>query len=213
MVGSHTKERIFEEAVRLFSQKGYPVVPLKEVAKAVNVSEATIYRHYKNKADLLNEIIKTLEFKLDTYLPTQKQVDKYIETETPCQLLMRCTRQYKNDEIMMMSRLYRIAYMEQLTNPAARSLIVGKLHDETAKIIKYALDKLIEKELIRNLDTQFVSVLWARLAFANTVIWIGQYTEEVSADVFVGIHNALFDRMIEMVTAEKAPAQAKFFTP
>ena len=198
---ANTKERIFEEAVRLFSENGYPIVPLKDVAKAVHTSETTIYRHYKNKADLLNQIIKAFESKLQGYLPTKKQIDRYIETDTPAQLLQRCMGRLKDDEVMMMHRLHRITYMEQLTNAAARDLIFGKLHGETAKIIKYTLDKLIEKKSIPDFDTQFVSVLWAQSLFSDTVRWIS----DSSADASVRAYDMLFERMMEMVTTGKIP--------
>jgi len=41
MAGKETKERIFEETARLFSEKGYPLVPLKDT-KQVKILSAQL---------------------------------------------------------------------------------------------------------------------------------------------------------------------------
>ncbi|CAM4183527.1 TetR/AcrR family transcriptional regulator [Lederbergia lenta] len=47
-----TDELILTVAGRLFMQKGYQKVPVEEVAKACNVTKATVYYYYATKAEL-----------------------------------------------------------------------------------------------------------------------------------------------------------------
>ena len=47
------RERIIRCAFKLFCQRGIDRVTIKDVAKAADVSESTIYRYYKNKPKLV----------------------------------------------------------------------------------------------------------------------------------------------------------------
>ncbi|MCI3919665.1 TetR/AcrR family transcriptional regulator [Paenibacillus sp. TRM 82003] len=51
-----TKMRLLESAKRLFMEKGYNHVTVREIASDAKVSHTTIYLYYKDKSELLNEI-------------------------------------------------------------------------------------------------------------------------------------------------------------
>jgi AcrR family transcriptional regulator len=52
-----TKEKIFEASIKLFSQKGYDAVSIREIARKVSIRESSIYNHYSNKEGILDAII------------------------------------------------------------------------------------------------------------------------------------------------------------
>jgi|AP12_2_1047962.scaffolds.fasta_scaffold92878_2 AcrR family transcriptional regulator len=54
-----TKKQIIEESVKLFLQKGFSVTTLDEIAQQVNVTRGAIYHHFKDKLDIVNELIET----------------------------------------------------------------------------------------------------------------------------------------------------------
>lgn len=51
------KERILENAVSMFSEKGYHGTSMRELATASGCSLPTMYYHYKSKNDLFEEIV------------------------------------------------------------------------------------------------------------------------------------------------------------
>lgn len=53
-----TKERILREALRLFSQKGYDAVSVEQIAGAVGIKAPSLYKHYKSKQDIFNDIFE-----------------------------------------------------------------------------------------------------------------------------------------------------------
>lgn len=53
------KEEIFKTATYLFSKKGYMSTSVQDIAKACNVSKATIYKCFNSKEDILIYIIKS----------------------------------------------------------------------------------------------------------------------------------------------------------
>lgn len=52
------KENILRVAMRLFAEQGYDRTPTSQIAREANVSEGLIFRHYGNKAGLLEAIIR-----------------------------------------------------------------------------------------------------------------------------------------------------------
>ena len=54
------KRQIIEAAAQSFSQFGYKATTMEQIAKLANVGKGTIYTFFKNKEDLLDEIISSL---------------------------------------------------------------------------------------------------------------------------------------------------------
>lgn len=57
---SSTKERIIYESLRLFSEKGYDGVSMREIAAAVEIKAASLYAHFQGKEAILQGIIDTV---------------------------------------------------------------------------------------------------------------------------------------------------------
>lgn len=52
------KETILETALDLFAERGYEATPTSLIAKEAGVSEGLIFKHYLNKVNLLEEVVK-----------------------------------------------------------------------------------------------------------------------------------------------------------
>ena len=48
-----TSERILDAAIALMTKKGYNPVTIREIAKAVGLSEMTVFRHFPSKYAML----------------------------------------------------------------------------------------------------------------------------------------------------------------
>lgn len=60
-----TKDRILETALDLFSGSGYDAVSISDISSALGLSKGALYKHYANKHDILDQIIREME-KRDT---------------------------------------------------------------------------------------------------------------------------------------------------
>jgi AcrR family transcriptional regulator len=56
-VGGTTRELIVSTALRLFTEKGFAAVGIREIASAVSMSSAALYHYMGSKDDLLREIM------------------------------------------------------------------------------------------------------------------------------------------------------------
>lgn len=55
-----TKERILDEALRLFSQSGYIGTSMNDIATKLGVTKAALYKHYTNKQEILDSIVERM---------------------------------------------------------------------------------------------------------------------------------------------------------
>ena len=61
----NTKKRILDEALNLFSQKGYANVFVADIATAVGIKAPSLYKHYKSKQDIFNAILDEMKQSYD----------------------------------------------------------------------------------------------------------------------------------------------------
>ena len=55
---AQTRERLLEESLTLFSQRGYAATGIRDILKEAGVTQPTLYHHFANKAALLQTLIE-----------------------------------------------------------------------------------------------------------------------------------------------------------
>lgn len=58
-----TKHRIIDEALTLFSEKGYANVFVGDIAERVGIKAPSLYKHYKNKRAIFDAIIEEMNLR------------------------------------------------------------------------------------------------------------------------------------------------------
>ncbi|PGL71623.1 TetR/AcrR family transcriptional regulator [Bacillus sp. AFS055030] len=56
--GERTKHHILEKSIQLFAKNGYDGTTINQIAKDCKISEATIYKYFKSKLDVLINCVK-----------------------------------------------------------------------------------------------------------------------------------------------------------
>lgn len=59
----NTKEKILETALALFAANGYEGVSVSDIAGSLGMTKGALYKHYKNKQDILDSILLRMEEK------------------------------------------------------------------------------------------------------------------------------------------------------
>lgn len=57
MKEKNTKEKILEEALKLFAQCGYMGTSMNDIASQIGVTKAALYKHYSSKQEILDSIV------------------------------------------------------------------------------------------------------------------------------------------------------------
>ncbi len=71
------QEQIVEKAINLIAEHGIQNVTIKNIAKEVGVSEPALYRHFKNKYEILDAVIDVFTLKI------QPAIDILNNSENP----------------------------------------------------------------------------------------------------------------------------------
>lgn len=133
------KDEIIEASLDLFSENGYDAVSTRMIARAVNASDAVIYKHFKNKQEILNTIVE------DCISYYQKKISK-IDIQTVS---------WKDIENICIE-MFKIQTTDSKIVKFRRLLIVEQYKNETMKkiykniFIEYPLKTMCEifRELI-----------------------------------------------------------------
>lgn len=56
-----TKKVILTVALRLFSERGYDGVGIRDISKEIGIRESALYKHYSGKQDIFDSILKDIE--------------------------------------------------------------------------------------------------------------------------------------------------------
>ncbi len=119
----HTKDKIWRAALGLFSKHGYDGVSMMNIAEKVGIKDSSIYKHYKSKKEIFNEIHKQVDtrisnehFKLNAPLEETEASKFYsdISTDELENISLSLIDFYLNDEILAPYR--RMLNIEQYSN-------------------------------------------------------------------------------------------------
>ncbi|MBR5642412.1 MAG: TetR/AcrR family transcriptional regulator [Firmicutes bacterium] len=56
-----TREKILNTALQLFAKGGYEAVSVSDIAGALGITKGALYRHYQNKRDIFDSIVRCME--------------------------------------------------------------------------------------------------------------------------------------------------------
>jgi len=69
-----TKDRILEEALTLFSQRGYDGTGVDLIAERVGIKGPSLYKHFKGKEDILNTLIEAAETRYNNVFGSEEHI-------------------------------------------------------------------------------------------------------------------------------------------
>ena len=61
---ARTRDLILEEALKLFSEKGIKETTIRDIARAVGITEGAIYRHFESKDQIVYELFEKYSYQL-----------------------------------------------------------------------------------------------------------------------------------------------------
>lgn len=104
-----TKQKIFSQALQLFSQRGYDGVSIRDIAGAVGIKESSIYNHYASKKSILDDVCTQFVRTLSTARPPLEEVEIMLEAMTPTEVFLRMISAYGhqiNPQITQMAKTF-----------------------------------------------------------------------------------------------------------
>ena len=183
-----TKERILDEALRQFSQKGYDGTNIRELTASLGLVKSSMYKHYKSKEEIWNSLLDRMIAYYNERFGSAENLPPVPDTlDELVAMTMRMVDITVHDERIVMTR--KLLSIEQYRDERARQLATKHFLTGLTEMFTYIFDGMMKKGLLRRDDPQM-------LAFA--------YTAPISALIH------LCDR--EPEKTEEALAQIKAFS-
>ncbi|MDR1906035.1 MAG: TetR/AcrR family transcriptional regulator [Clostridiales bacterium] len=159
-----TKEKIFFTAVKMFSERGYKNVSMRDIAEDIGIKAASIYNHFESKAKILEGIYDYFFEKLEKYMPTVDSLLALAETKPPSEVFLMLDYHFPGIEEVM-DRIIVIGGTEFLTDDISASFI-KKLFVEVPRFyIGALLNKWIETKVIMPIDVDAFLYIYTSMGF------------------------------------------------
>lgn len=69
------REQLLEAAKRVFARRGYPAVNIADICKEAKVARGTIYQYFRNKRDVLMELLDEIAARVEVVLANRPSVE------------------------------------------------------------------------------------------------------------------------------------------
>lgn len=152
----NAKEKLLEAASQLFEQNGYSGTTTAAVALKAGVAEVTLFRHFKNKANLFRETIKRIQSSVDLNFVQENQTEDYKVTinhfsRSICRYFIEQSRtirmmqfeSIRNPELKMMLREGPLKILNQLEKLFTDLISSGTIRERDPRILAESLLSLI----------------------------------------------------------------------
>ena len=120
----NTKEKILEEALKLFAQSGYMGTSMNDIASKLGVTKAALYKHYKSKQEILDSIIEKMK---------ELDIERAKQYEMPEGELEKVTAEYKEtafDKIKQFTKVQFLHWTEEEFSSCFRKMLTLEQYRE-----------------------------------------------------------------------------------
>jgi len=148
----NTKQKILEAAIDLIAKNGYRGASVRKIAAEVGIRESAIYNHFKNKEEILKEIISqifTTPFEFNDLEERAKKGKSFLHQFVVAYKLVSFDKK--------MEKLFRVMMIELFQNEDLRESFLEEFHQKDIQQISKALFIMMQDGLIRSADPMFMA--------------------------------------------------------
>lgn len=151
----NTKERILDEAMKLFSINGYEAVSIRSIASSVGIGNSALYKHYASKQAIFDAIVEKCK---------KHFIEKCIYVQDSMSLDMEdfvtmCLSMFEfqiKDNLIVMFR--RILLIEQFKNEKMSQIFKEFFIDYPVNSQKLILEQLIDSGMMINKNAEILAI-------------------------------------------------------
>jgi len=190
---SDLRSKISTAAQELYREEGIEGFSMRKVADKVGVSAPAIYRHFKNKEELLNEIVIEGLKILEGYLRSA------LEAPTPYERLVQMTDRYLSFALEQ-PRYFDYAFL--IPNPTLSSVAdeIARPDWATFRLAVQQVTECAEAGVFPAEDPLETAVtIWAGVHGLVTLYRTGRFGQ--NADLFREVYRQSVDRMLRGLKA------------
>lgn len=152
-----TKEYILECAIDLFSEKGYKEVTVREIADKVGIKASSLYKHYKSKEEILENIFSLFRI-MDQSAEYDDEMLRSTESMTPESFLASSFMVFKALVLdPRVLKITKIINLEQTKNAMVKEFFMKEIVQKPITQLTLTFEKMMKAGLIKPSDPEMLA--------------------------------------------------------
>ena len=147
-----TKEKILAAATALFSEKGFGVVTMREIAKGAGITQGAIYNHFASKEHLMECLYDFFIHHHKKGTPDTDSLLKMVETAPVNEIFAKLDMRYPSEISKMMHTIVSIAVREYSAGFCNEEFIRYVIFDHIHRFYTPLLTQLVERGRIEPIN-------------------------------------------------------------
>jgi AcrR family transcriptional regulator len=185
----HRRDRLIITTIEIIDELGVQGLSTREIAKRQGVSEATIFRHYKSKNELLVAVLNYFsQFDEDIY--STAKLKRLSAKESICYLISATVEYYENyPAITSIMQLFDVLRYEMELSDIIKELLEKRIHI-ISELIKTAQDG---GEMISDIDSRGLAIMISGYFREMCLLWRFQDRKFSLKERTLSMLNSLLD--------------------
>ena len=151
-----TKERILEEALRQFSQKGYDGTNIRELTASLGLVKSSMYKHFGSKEEIWNALLDELARYYDMRFGSAENLPPVPDSlEELTEMTMKMVNFTIHDEKVVISR--KLLNIEQFRDERAGQLATKHFMTGLTEMFTHIFKEMTDKGLLRKDDPKMLA--------------------------------------------------------
>ena len=160
----NTKQKILNEALTLFSEKGYNSVYVGDIADAVGIKAPSLYKHYKSKQEIFDSCVKVFSERMEDIrtglrLPDTTNADINYQTanmETIIETANNLFMFYRQDDVA--AKFRKMLMIERYHNPELNELFEDLFINGAVRHEEKIFSDLIQAKIIKKENPHIIAL-------------------------------------------------------
>lgn len=188
----NTRERIVDEALTLFSIRGFKGTSVKNIADAVGIKDSSIYKHYKSKQEIFDAIVEQMRKRMaemSVALGIPQDVDESSVASVYGSLSLPELQEMSRKVFLFylkyefVSRFWRLAQIEQYQNTEIYEIYRSIFFEQSIQYQTELFAEMIRQGSFKKADPEVVAVNFYAPIYFLLCKYQGQGEEEKALDM------------------------------
>lgn len=167
-----TKNKIFNSAIELFTQRGFNNVSIKDIADHVGIRQSTVYNHFESKQEILDVVYDFYCYHYLENRPSLEEMEPALQNENLIDIIGLIRYDFAEEYLQKMSNITKIIFQRIAIDERAREIGKSLVVDEGIKHVEDVFNRGIEIGRFAPFDTHAMSIFINSIRVFTLYHWI-----------------------------------------
>ena len=154
-----TKEKILDEALRQFSQKGYDGTNIRELTASLGLVKSSMYKHFGSKEDIWNALLDEMIAYYNEHFGSAENLPPVPDSlDGLVSMTMQMVNFTIHDERVIMTR--KLLTIEQFRDERARKLATKHFLTGLTEMFTHIFEGMIDRKLLQSDDPKMLALAY-----------------------------------------------------